>query len=88
MARVLAMGTRLAQAPLQGDLLTLEFTSQAHLSRAFEELLSSEHLEDCVVETDLVRLRFVAPPAHAEKLLERVYRQGGLRWCSRQRGVR
>jgi hypothetical protein len=82
------MGTSLAEGPLSGDLLTLEFTSQAHLSRAFEELLSSEHLEDCLVETDLARLRFVAPPGHAEALLERVYRQGGLRWCSRQRLAR
>jgi hypothetical protein len=82
------MGTDLATTPPRGDLLTLEFTSQEHLSRAFEELLSSERLEDCLVETDLVRLRFVAPPDAAEQLLERVYRQGGLRWCSRQRVAR
>jgi hypothetical protein len=82
------MATELAPVPLTGDLLTLEFTSQEHLSRAFEELLSSEHLEDCLVETDLVRLRFVAPAGHADRLIERVYRQGGLRWCSRQKMVR
>lgn len=68
-----------------GDLHTLEFTSKEHLSRAFEELLSSEHLEDSLVEGDLIRLRFVAMPGHAEELLERIYQQGGLRWCSRQR---
>jgi hypothetical protein len=82
------MATDLAPVPLAGDLLTLEFTSQEHLSRAFEELLASEHLEDCLVETDLVRLRFVAPAGHADRLIERVYRQGGLRWCSRQKMLR
>jgi hypothetical protein len=58
---------------------TLEFTDSNRLAAAFERLASSEHVEDCLVETGLLRIRFVAEPAHATELVERIYLDGGLR---------
>jgi len=58
---------------------TLEFTDSNRLAAAFERLASSEHVEDCLVETDRLRIRFVAEPAQASALVERIYLDGGLR---------
>jgi hypothetical protein len=58
---------------------TLEFTDSNRLAAAFERLASSEHVEDCLVETGRLRIRFVAEPARAAALVERIYLDGGLR---------
>lgn len=58
---------------------TLEFTDRNRLAAAFERLASSEHVEDCLVETGRLRIRFVADPKRAAALVERIYQDGGLR---------
>ncbi|MFI5317174.1 MAG: hypothetical protein ACHQ6T_15845 [Myxococcota bacterium] len=58
---------------------TLEFVDQNRLAAAFERLVSSEHVDDCLVETDRLRIRFVAAPEQASALVERIYLDGGLR---------
>lgn len=58
---------------------TLEFTDHNRLAAAFERLVSSEFVEDCLVETGRLRIRFVASPDRASALVERIYLDGGLR---------
>jgi hypothetical protein len=70
---------------MTGYVHTLRLTSKEQLSRAFDNLLSCEFVEDCLVEASLLRLRFVAPPEHASRLIERIYLEGGLAWCERHR---
>ena len=62
---------------------TLYFTDASELTRSFSCLAASESVEDCLVEPDRLRIRFLAPAASAEKLVERIYLDGGLKWCSR-----
>jgi hypothetical protein len=62
---------------------TLEFTDRNRLAAAFERLASSEYVEDCLVETDQLRIRFVADPKKARTLVERIYQDGGLRMSMR-----
>lgn len=62
---------------------TLEFTDRNRLAAAFERLASSEHVEDCLVDTDKLRIRFVAEPRQASALVERIYQDGGLRLSMR-----
>ena len=61
------------------DLHTLEFTDRTRLASAFEQLVLSEWVEDCLVETDRLRIRFVAHPQRANALVARIYLDGGLR---------
>ena len=64
---------------------TLRFASTADLSRAFQLLMDADDLEDCLVEAPDLQLRFVAPEGEADALVERIYLDGGLAWCSRHR---
>ncbi len=64
---------------------TLEFTDRSRLSSAFERIISHEHVEDCLVETDKLRIRFVAAPERAAPLIERIYLDGGLRFSQCQK---
>lgn len=61
----------------------LRFRDQATLTACVEKLLDSSVVEDCLVEADVLQLRFVAPPRAARSLVERLYLEGGLTWCSR-----
>jgi hypothetical protein len=61
----------------------LQFQDLAHLTRSVNELLDVEGVEDCLIEAEHLRLRFVAPRRLADALLERIYLHGGLTWCSR-----
>ncbi len=61
----------------------LRFTDARELSRAFDFLKASVLVEACLVERAELRLRFVAPGAHATELVERIYLHGGLTWCQR-----
>jgi hypothetical protein len=62
---------------------TLEFTDSNRLASAFEHVISSEWVEDCLVETDRLRIRFVADPERARALVQRIYLEGGLRMSQR-----
>jgi hypothetical protein len=58
-------------------------TNRDQLSHAFDRLVSSEFVEDCMVEPAELQLRFVAPPERAADLVEKIYMRGGLVWCQR-----
>ena len=53
------------------------------LARAFDLVLESPDAASCMIEPELDRVRFLAPAGAADALVERIYLQGGLLWCSR-----
>jgi len=61
----------------------LRFDSRPSLTRAFDTLLAAPDVGSCMIESASQRIRFMAPDKAAEKLVERIYRGGGLIWCSR-----
>lgn len=67
------------------DLLVydLELHSDPRLRSAFALVSESREVSSCAVEPERRRLRFLAPPAAARGLVERIYAEGGLSWCSR-----
>jgi hypothetical protein len=77
-------GTTFASAAAAGvrvHVHTLEFTDRNRLSSAFERIISDEYVEDCLVETEHLRIRFVAVPERAAPLIARIYQDGGLRFA-------
>jgi hypothetical protein len=52
------------------------------VSRAFERLMASSRLGSCLVEPEHDRVRFLAPRKLAEAMVERIYLEGELVWCS------
>ena len=60
----------------------LRFRNAGSVSRAFERLMSSSRVSTCEIEPGLGRVRFLAPEKHAAALLERIYLDGDLTWCS------
>ena len=61
----------------------LRFRSEARLHEAFDRVLGSPHVASCMVESVDSRIRFLAPAAAADALVEAIYLAGGLIWCSR-----
>ena len=61
----------------------LQFASKEALAQAYQRLGESEHIDDCLVESDARRIRFLASHEVAKPLLERLYLDGDLTWCSR-----
>ena len=64
---------------------TLHFRNGTELSWAFERLVACEHVEDCLVEPEELRIRFVAPRDATAPLIEKFYLRGGLTWSTRVR---
>jgi hypothetical protein len=61
----------------------LHFEETGTLTRAFDRVLAAPDVESCMIEADHGRLRFLAPPHVADHLVESIYQDGGLLWCSR-----
>ena len=61
----------------------LHLASPAGMTQAFDLVLSDQDVASCMVESELLRVRFLAPPKHADALAERIYQAGELLWCSR-----
>jgi hypothetical protein len=61
----------------------LRLDGRAELARAFERVQEEPQVASCAIELELDRIRFLAPRKVAERLVERIYREGGLVWCSR-----
>ena len=60
----------------------LHLEGPAALARAFDHVLESD-AASCMIEPELERIRFLAPLEIADALVERIYQEGGLLWCSR-----
>ena len=65
------------------QIYALAFSSTKALTLAFQRLGESERVESYTIEYDALRLRFLAPRRAAEALVDRIYLDGGLTWCSR-----
>jgi hypothetical protein len=51
--------------------------------RAFARVNDDPRVASCIVEPAQRRLRFLAPESLGEALVERIYQEGDLVWCSR-----
>ena len=61
----------------------LHFENMGRLTRAFDRVLEDGDVESSMIEPDGMQLRFLGPAALAERLVEQIYQDGGLTWCSR-----
>ncbi len=61
----------------------LELRGAPALTRAFDRVMESRHVASCLIEPESGRIRFVAPAKAADALVEQIYLEGGLGWCSR-----
>lgn len=61
----------------------LNFGTIGSLTRAFDRVLECPDVGSCMIEADQSRLRFLAPAKVADSLVEHIYQDGGLLWCSR-----
>ena len=52
------------------------------LTRAFDRVMESSHVASCLIEPENGRIRFLAPAKAADELVEQIYAEGGLTWCS------
>ena len=61
----------------------MHFENLGRLTRAFDRVLEHSDVESSMIEPDGMRLRFLGPRALGERLVEEIYEDGGLVWCSR-----
>jgi hypothetical protein len=61
----------------------LRFAESAALTRAFDRVSDNPDVASCSFELGERRIRLLARPAVGEPLVERLYLEGGLAWCSR-----
>ncbi len=61
----------------------LRLEGERNIERAFDVISNARNVSSSIFEPGLHQVRFVAPPREAEALAERIYRDGGLIWCSR-----
>jgi hypothetical protein len=61
----------------------LHFEATGDLTRAFDRVLECPDVASCMIEAEKGRLRFLAPAGAADSLVERIYQERGLTWCSR-----
>ncbi len=61
----------------------LHFENMGRLTRAFDWVLEDADVESSMIEPEGLRLRFLGPRALTDRLVERIYQDGGLVWCSR-----
>jgi len=61
----------------------LRLEGEKSIERAFDVISNAQNVSSCTFEAGLRQVRFVAPPREADALVERIYLDGGLIWCSR-----
>jgi hypothetical protein len=61
----------------------LRFTELPALRRAFDRVSDHPEVASCSFELGERQIRLLARPAVGEPLIERLYLEGGLAWCSR-----
>jgi len=63
----------------------LRFAEMAPLTRAFDRIADCPDVASCSLELPQRQVRMLAPRPVAERMVERLYLEGGLAWCSRHR---
>ena len=66
----------------------LHLASAERLTAASARVFESSQVESCTVEPETGRLRFHAPQRAGDAIVERIYAEGGLTWCSRHEPAR
>lgn len=61
----------------------IQFTDTSRLEDGSSCSSKRGGLSSCSVEPDSMTARFMAGPATGDRLVERIYAIGGLRWCPR-----
>jgi len=61
----------------------LHFETQQALKGAFARIMQSERVTSCSIDAGESEVRFAAPERWADPLVERLYAEGGLIWCTR-----
>jgi hypothetical protein len=61
----------------------LRLDGKPNLQRAFAMISNAPDVATCTVEAQIRQVRFLAPADKADALVQRVYLDGGLLWCSR-----
>ena len=61
----------------------LRVEGRALLARAFDHLMDHPEVASCAIEPEESRVRFVAETKAGDALVERIYQEGGLSWCTR-----
>ncbi len=65
------------------DVYVLRIPAPRLLESAFAHVMACPDVASCMIEPDNHQIRFVAPLAQAQALIERIYLDGGLQWSSR-----
>ena len=65
------------------ELFVLRTETRTDLENAFGFVNDHPDVASCVVEPGQLQIRFQAPAGTAQRLIERVYLEGGLVWSSR-----
>ena len=73
----------IARQRLRMRVYVLHFENMGRLTRAFDRVLEHSDVESSMIEPEGMRLRFLGPRALTEQLVEQIYEDGGLTWCSR-----
>jgi hypothetical protein len=70
---------------MQNELRVYEllFAEREALCRAFDRVNAEPEVASCSFEVAPRRIRLLARRAVGERLVERIYLEGGLAWCSR-----
>lgn len=53
------------------------------LAQAFDHLMDHPEVASCAIEPEHSRVRFIAETQAGDALVERIYLEGGLAWCTR-----
>lgn len=61
----------------------LNLTGRSPLTRAFDRVMDCADVASCAIEPESNRIRFLASAKVGDKLVESIYLDGGLAWCSR-----
>jgi hypothetical protein len=61
----------------------LRLEKARNLQRAFDVIAAAACVASSTYEAQLCQVRFVAPRRQADALVEKIYLDGGLIWCSR-----
>ena len=60
----------------------IHFRSSAAFASAFDRVMDAEEVASCLAEPEYGRIRFLAPRKIADALVEHIYEDGGLVWCT------
>ena len=60
----------------------IHFRSSAAFSSAFDRVMDAREVASCLAEPEYGRIRFLAPQKIADALVEQIYQDGGLVWCT------